>query len=65
MPPKSPMTTSTRTLKPRLSAAERRAAQVAGLATQQSDLKREAAERRLAREQRDASSAAAGSSATA
>ena len=57
MPPKSPVTTSTWTIKPRLSAAERRAAQIAGLATQQSTLKREAAERRLAREQRDIASA--------
>jgi hypothetical protein len=46
------MTTSSNTVKPRQSAAERRAAQVATLATQQSDLKREAAERRAVREQR-------------
>jgi hypothetical protein len=49
MPSKHPLTTSTRVLKPRMSATERRAAQVAGLATQQSQLKQEAAERRLAR----------------
>ena len=49
MPPKHPMTRSTQTSRPHLSAAERRAAQIAGLAGQQADLKREAAERRLAR----------------
>ena len=52
MPPKPPLTTSSRTVTPRQSAAERRAAQIAGLATQQSDLKREAAERRRVRELR-------------
>jgi hypothetical protein len=49
MPQKRAVTTSTQTGKPHLSAAERRAAQIAGLAGQQADLKREAAERRLAR----------------
>jgi hypothetical protein len=51
MPPrKNPITTSTGVTKPWLSAADRRAAQTAELATQQSRLKQEAAERRLARE---------------
>jgi hypothetical protein len=50
MPRKNPMTTSTGAGRPWLNAAERRAAQTAQLATQQSRLKQEAAERRLARE---------------
>ena len=50
MPRKNPITTSTGVTKPWLSAADRRAAQTAELATQQSRLKQEAAERRLARE---------------
>jgi hypothetical protein len=50
MPARNPVTTSSRPVNFRLSAAERRAAQVAADATKQSDLKREAAERRAARE---------------
>jgi hypothetical protein len=42
---------------PRLSSAERRAERVAALATQQADLKREAAERRAKRELADRASA--------
>ena len=51
-PPKT-VTTSEYAVKPRLSAAERRAAQVAAIATQQSELKQDAAERRRARDLRD------------
>ena len=54
MPPKSPVTVSVRAIKPQLSNAERRAAEVAVAAGRQADLKREAAERRAARELRDA-----------
>ncbi len=50
MPRKNPITTSTGVTKPWLSAADRRAAQTAELATQQSRLKQEAADRRVARE---------------
>ena len=53
MPRKNPITTSTGVTKPWLSAADRRAAQTAELATQQSRLKQEAADRRLARESAD------------
>jgi hypothetical protein len=53
MPPKSPITSSVHETKPRLSNAERRAVEVAGAAGRQADLKREAADRRAAREQRD------------
>jgi hypothetical protein len=51
MTSRNPVSTS-HTAKPRLNATERRAAQFAAVATKQADLKREAAERRLAREQR-------------
>jgi hypothetical protein len=44
------VTTSSQPLERRPSSAERRAAQVEALATQQADLKREAAERRAKRE---------------
>jgi hypothetical protein len=54
MPPKSPVTVSVRAIKPQLSNAERRAAEVAVAAGRQADLKREAAERRAARELREA-----------
>jgi hypothetical protein len=54
MPPKSPVTSSVREIKPQLSNAERRAAAVAVAAGRQADLKREAAERRAARELREA-----------
>jgi hypothetical protein len=53
MSAKYPITTSTGMGKPRLSAAERRAAQTAELATQQARLKQEAADRRLARGRED------------
>jgi len=45
---------SVRAIKPQLSNAERRAAEVAVAAGRQADLKREAAERRAAREMREA-----------
>jgi hypothetical protein len=54
MPPKRPVTVSVRAIKPQLSNAERRAAEVAVAAGRQADLKREAAERRTARELREA-----------
>jgi hypothetical protein len=54
MPPKSPVTSSVREVKPHLSNAERRAAEMAVAAGRQVDLKREAAERRVARELREA-----------
>jgi hypothetical protein len=53
MPPKNPVTGSIQPVNARLSAAERRAAQVAANATRQAELKQEAAERRRARELRD------------
>ncbi len=55
MTAKNTVTTSLRPVKPRLSAAERRAAQITTLATRQAELKHEAAQRRLARERDDAS----------
>jgi len=54
MPPKNPVTSSVHESKPRLSNTERRAAEVAGAAGRQAELKREAADRRAAREQLDA-----------
>jgi hypothetical protein len=54
MPTKRPVTYSLHESKPRLSNAERRAAEVAGAAGRQAELKREAADRRAAREQHDA-----------
>ena len=54
MPPKSPVTSSVREIKPYLSNAERRAAEVAVAAGRQVELKREAAERRAVRELREA-----------
>jgi hypothetical protein len=52
MTDKSLVTEPVRPLAPRLTAAERRTAQIATLATQQAELKHEAAQRRLARERR-------------
>jgi hypothetical protein len=49
---KKVVTTSARPLAPRLSAAERRAAQITALASQQAELKQEAAQRRFARDLR-------------
>ena len=57
MPPKNPVTSSLHQSKPRPSSAERRAAELAGAAGRQADLKREAADRRAAREQHDAARA--------
>lgn len=54
MPSKNTVTSSVRPVKPRLSTAERRAAEVASLAGKQAQLKLEAAERRAAREKRQA-----------
>jgi hypothetical protein len=56
MPPKDSTTPSTRPVRPRLSATERRAAEIAASANKQAQLKREAAERRAARARRDAES---------
>ncbi|MHB8691057.1 MAG: hypothetical protein ACYDHH_07395 [Solirubrobacteraceae bacterium] len=50
MTPKNKITETSRPAKPRPSPAERRAAQVAVLATRQAELKQEAEERRRARE---------------
>jgi hypothetical protein len=50
MPPKHKVTTTLQPLERRPSSAERRAAQVEALSTQQADLKREAAERRAKRD---------------
>ena len=55
MPAKNPVTSSVRPVHPRLSTTERRAAQAASVATRQSELKQEAADRRHARELRDSS----------
>jgi hypothetical protein len=54
MPPKNLATASTQSLKPRLSGAERRAAQIAANAGMQAQLKQEAAERRAERARREA-----------
>lgn len=51
---KNAVTSSVRLIKPRLSAPERRAAELAANAGKQAQLKREAAERRAARALRDA-----------
>jgi hypothetical protein len=59
MPPKSPVTSSVQERKPQRSNAERRAAELAGAAGRQAELKREAADRRVAREQSDAAKAGA------
>jgi hypothetical protein len=59
MPPKRPVTSSVQERKPQLSSAERRAAEIAGAAGRQAELKREAADRRVAREHRDAGKAPA------
>jgi hypothetical protein len=56
MPPKRPVTSSLQESKPQRSSAERRAAEVAGAAGRQAELKREAADRRIAREQSAAAS---------
>jgi hypothetical protein len=50
MTSKNPVTETVHPVKPRLTVAERRAEQMASLATRQAELKQEAAERRLARE---------------
>jgi hypothetical protein len=50
MTPKNKITETSRPAKPRPSPAERRAAQVAVLATRQAELKQEAEDRRRARE---------------
>lgn len=54
MPPKNAVTSSSRPSSPRLSGAERRAVEIAAAAGKQAQLKREAAERRAAREEREA-----------
>lgn len=54
---KNLVTEPVRPLAPRLTAAERRTAQIATLATQQAELKHEAAQRRLALERRLATDA--------
>ncbi len=54
MPAKNTVTSSTRPIKPRLSNAERRAAEIATGAGKQAQLKREAAERRAERARREA-----------
>jgi hypothetical protein len=54
VPPKNAVTSSMRSVKPRLSGAERRAAEIAANAGKQAQLKREAAERRAERAQREA-----------
>lgn len=54
MPPKNTMTTSVRAVKPRVSATERRAAEIAAAANKQPQLKREAAQRRAERARREA-----------
>jgi len=51
---KKTVNSSTQPVKPRLSGAERRAAEIAAVAGKQAQLKREAAERRAARAQREA-----------
>jgi hypothetical protein len=48
------VTTPGRSIKPYVSAADRRAARIVADSTKQAELKAEAAERRRAREQRDA-----------
>jgi hypothetical protein len=53
MPAKNPVTGSVQPVTARLSAAERRAAQVAAVANRQAELKQEAADRRRARELRE------------
>lgn len=58
MPPKNPMTRSQASFTPRMSTAERRAAEVKAVANRQAELKREAAQRRAARAQRDGRSTA-------
>lgn len=54
MPPKNTVNSSMRSVKPRLSGAERRAAEIAATAGKQAQLKREAAERRAERARREA-----------
>lgn len=54
MPSKNAVTSSSQRSQPRMSAAERRAAEIAAGATKQAQLKREAAERRVERAQREA-----------
>lgn len=53
MAPKDPVTSPLRSVKPRLSRAERRAAEIAANAGKQAQLKREAAERRAERARRE------------
>lgn len=57
MATRNKVTASTQPRKPRPSGAERRAAQIAMLSTKQAELKREAAQRREARELRDKNAA--------
>ena len=54
MPPKNAATSSMGSAKPRMSAAERRAAEITATAGKQAQLKREAAERRAERARREA-----------
>jgi hypothetical protein len=54
MAAKNTMSSSVRAVKPRLSATERRAAEIAAAADKQPQLKREAAERRAERARREA-----------
>jgi hypothetical protein len=54
MPAQNPVTASPRPIPPRLNAAERQAIKTAAAATKQAELKQEAADRRLARAQREA-----------
>jgi hypothetical protein len=54
MPAQNPVTASPRPIPPRLNAAERQAIKTAAAATKQAELKQEAAQRRAARELRDA-----------
>jgi hypothetical protein len=56
MPAKNTVTSSIRSVKPRLSNAERRAAEIAAGAGKQAQLKHEAAERRAERARREAES---------
>jgi hypothetical protein len=54
MPAQNPVTASPRPIPPRLNAAERQAIKTAAAATKQAELKQEAADRRLARAEREA-----------
>ena len=54
MPPKNTMISSVRSVRPRASVTERRAAEIAAAADKQPQLKREAAQRRAERARREA-----------